>query len=163
MARNRLLALLIVLATAAFALGVGLEKSETHEEPAAEVAQTEGVEEEAGEEILSDEGGASEEGEEESEEVLGIDLESTPLVILAVLGSLALAAGVWFRPDLRVLLLIVFVAMLAFAVLDVLEVFRKVDESNEGIAVLAAVVALLHLAAAGLAFSAGGRAGQSAA
>lgn len=160
MPRNRLLAVLIVLATAAFALGVGLEKSETHEEPATETAHIEGAEGEAGEEVHSEEGEAH---EETGEEVLGIDLESTPLVILAVVGSLALAAGVWLRPDLRVLLLIVFVAMLAFAVLDVREVFHQVDESNEGIAALAVAVALLHLAAAGLALSTERRALQSAA
>jgi hypothetical protein len=84
------------------------------------------------------------------EELLGINLESTPFVVLAVLGSLALAGGVWARPDLRLLLLVVALAMLGFAALDVREVFRQVDESNDGLAAAAA----LHLAAAGLAFTA---------
>jgi hypothetical protein len=46
--------------------------------------------------------------------------------------------------------------MLAFAVLDVREVFHQIDESNEGIAALAALVAVLHASAAALAFTAEG-------
>ena len=43
---------------------------------------------------------------------------------------------------------VVAAAMLVFAALDVREVFHQVDESRTGLAVLAGVVAALHLGAA---------------
>ena len=159
MARNRLLALLIVVATAAFAIGVALEDSDAHDESPTAVAQEVAhLESEEGEAEGTEHAEAQEAQDESSEDeaVLGIDLGSTPLVVLAVLGSLALAAGVWLRPDLRALLLVVAGAMLAFAALDVREVFHQIDESNEGIAALAGVVALLHASVAALAFTADG-------
>jgi hypothetical protein len=81
------------------------------------------------------------------EEVLGVKYESTPLVILAVLGSLFLAGVVCFART-PWLLLAVATAMLAFAVFDIAEVFHQVDRDEAGIAVLAGFVAALHLAAA---------------
>ena len=80
------------------------------------------------------------------EQVLGINYESTPLVILAVLASLGLAAVVWFA-RVPSLLLVVAAAMLAFAVFDIAEVFHQVDRDEAGIAVLAGFVAVLHLGA----------------
>jgi hypothetical protein len=80
------------------------------------------------------------------EKVLGINYESTPLVILAVLTSLGLAAVVWFA-RLPWLLLLVAAAMLAFAAFDIAEVFHQVDRDEAGIAVLAGFVAALHLGA----------------
>jgi hypothetical protein len=80
------------------------------------------------------------------ERVLGINYESTPLVILAVLASLGLAAVVWIARSSWFLLLVAAV-MLAFAVFDVAEVFHQVDRDEAGIAVLAGFVAALHLGA----------------
>jgi hypothetical protein len=152
MAVNRLLALLIAVATVAFAVGVSIESSDTHTEPA-EAAHAESEEGEAAEAghvgAESEESGAH--GESEDEKVLGIDLESTPLVVLAVIASLALAMAVWLRPDVRGLLALTALAMLVFAALDVPEVFHEIDESESGLAVLAGVVAALHLGAAALA------------
>ena len=54
----------------------------------------------------------------------------------------------WSRPRSLAVLGVVAAAMLLFAVLDVREVFHQVDESRAGLAVLAGVVAALHLAAA---------------
>jgi hypothetical protein len=143
MAGNRVLALLIVVATAAFAIGVAIEKSDGESgEP-----QVEATESEAGEAAPE-----SSHPAETDDEVLGINAESTPLVVVAVIASLALAAAVWMRPDLEALLAVVAAAMLAFAVLDVREVFHQADESNGDLAVLAAAVAALHLSAAALAF-----------
>ena len=153
-ARHRWSAVLIVLASGVFAVGVALERSEEDSESPAHVeaeAEESHVEGEEAEGLDETEGEGGE--EEESETLLGIDLESTPLVILAVLGSLALAAGVWLRPDLGWLLVLVGVAMGAFAILDVREFFHLLDESREGIAVLAALVAVLHATAAWLALS----------
>lgn len=170
MALNRILAGVIVAATIGFAIGVSTEKSETGSESGETAVQleAEGAEStEAGESEEADAGeGAvaeSEEESEESEELLGINLESTPLVVLAVVGSLALAAAAWLRPDLGWLLLLVAAAMLAFAALDVREVFSKLDEDESGLAALAGVVAALHLVAAGIAGKMTGAARASAA
>ena len=70
-----------------------------------------------------------------------------PFVILAALVSLGLAAAAWSRPRSLLLLLILAGTMLAFAALDVREVFHQNDENQTGLAVLAGVVAVLHFAA----------------
>ena len=76
-----------------FAIGVSIEKPDAHTE-STEVAHAEG-------EAAEGEAGATEdgEGEERGRALLGIDLESTPLVVLAVIASFALAAGAWARSD----------------------------------------------------------------
>lgn len=156
---------LIVVATGAFVVGVALERnSEEGHDEAAEVKPegsgeaTEGGEGEAGHEEGAESADESASGEtasaesaESGESVLGVDLESTPLVVLAALGSLALAAGVWVSPRFRLLLAVVGVVMVAFAALDVREVALELDEDRAGLALLAGVVASLHLAAAALA------------
>ena len=144
----RLLAVVIVAATAAFAVGVSIEKSENEEpaEASAEAAHAESGEGGSVEGEHTEAAGVHDEAFEEGEELLGIDPESTPLVVLAVIGSLALALAVWARPDVRWLLPVVGFAMLAFAALDIREVFHQVDESNEGLAVLVGVVAVLLMA-----------------
>ena len=104
---------LLVASTALFAVGVIAERSstDTHTEPAAAHAAETGGESAAG---AHGEGGASEattSGETghvesatehaERERLLGVDVESTPLVVLAVLGGLALAALAASRIGLR--------------------------------------------------------------
>jgi hypothetical protein len=89
--------------------------------------------------------------EQSSKEVLGLNLESTPLVVAAVVGSLLPAAAVWLRPEWRPLLAPAALVMLGFAVLDILEVVHQLDESRGAVATIAAIVAALHLAAAGTA------------
>jgi hypothetical protein len=138
---------LLVLSTALFAVGAIAERSDSdqHTEPAsAQVGET-------GEEP----GGASghEDGEEagadEDEALLGVDLESTPLIVLAVIGGFALAA-LAASPLGRLpgfLLAVVAVAAL-WAALDIREVVHQLDESHTGIAAIAVAVAALHLAAA---------------
>ena len=69
--------------------------------------------------------------------------------------SLALAVAVWLRPESRPLLILVAVAMVAFAVLDVREVVHQLDEDNGGLALLAGVVAGLHLGVAAMALALG--------
>ena len=121
---------LLVVATAAFVVGTSIERSsggEAHAGPAGESAERHP--EESGHE----------------------DLESTPLVVAAAAFALVVAFAVWQRPGARRLLLFVLVAMVAFAVLDVREVAHQVDEHDTGLAVLAALVAGLHLAVAAVA------------
>jgi hypothetical protein len=79
---------------------------------------------------------------------LGVDIEAVPFVVLAVLASFGLAAAAWSRPRSVLLLVAVAGAMLAFAALDVREVFHQNDEAQTGLAVFAGAVAALHLAAA---------------
>lgn len=90
-------------------------------------------------------GGASH--NESDEKVLGINLESTPFVLLAVIGSLLLVGMVW-TGQAPWIFLVVSAAMIAFAVFDIAEVFHQVDRDEGGIAALAGLVAVLHLAAA---------------
>ena len=69
--------------------------------------------------------------------------------MLAVLSGLALAALTATRLGrLRGFLLAVAVIALAWAVLDVREVIHQLDESHTGVALVAMIVAVLHLAAA---------------
>jgi hypothetical protein len=71
--------------------------------------------------------------------------------VAAVIASLLLALAIWFRPEQTLLFLLVAAAMLLFAALDIREAIHQSDESNSGLEVLASVIALLHLAAGGLA------------
>jgi hypothetical protein len=146
---------LIVAATALFVVGAAVERGQRdeHAEPAAgavaEPEQGESREEaEHQAEPATAERGAH---EESSEEILGVNPESPGLVAAAAIASLLIAAAAWrwFGRD-RVLWLVA-AAMIAFAALDVREVAHQIDESRSGVAALAALVAALHLAAAGLA------------
>jgi heme/copper-type cytochrome/quinol oxidase subunit 3 len=87
------------------------------------------------------------EASEPSETILGINLESTPLVVLAVIISVALAAATW-RTDHRLILLVTAVFAVGFAALDVAEFSHQIKKSALGIATLAAIIALLHAATA---------------
>jgi hypothetical protein len=81
--------------------------------------------------------------------VLGVDLESTPLIVLAVLAGLGLAALTATQLGRRRGFLLAVVAIaLAWALLDLHEVVHQLDESRTGIALVAIAVAGLHLAAA---------------
>jgi hypothetical protein len=128
----RLLVALIVAATALFVVGVAIERS------SGETGHHEAVAEEG------------EEAEAPSESrPLGVDIEAWPFVALAAAASLGLAAAAaWRRPDAPGLALLVALAMLAFAALDVREVIHQLDAEENGLAVLAGAVAALHLAAA---------------
>jgi hypothetical protein len=156
---------LLVASTALFAVGVTAERSstDTHTEPAAAHAAETGGEsgEPAG---AHSEGGASEataSGDAghvesatehaESERLLGVDVESTPLVVLAVLAGLALAALAASRIGLRRgFLLTIVVIGLAWAALDLREVVHQLDESRTGVAVVAMAVVTLHLMVAAI-------------
>jgi hypothetical protein len=88
-----------------------------------------------------------------AETLLGINPEATPLVVIAVLLSLLLAAAV-LGVSSPLLLTSAALAMLAFAALDIREVTHQLNESRPGLAALAAAVALLHLLAAAAALTA---------
>jgi hypothetical protein len=85
-----------------------------------------------------------------SETLLGVNPEATPLVVSAVVVSLLLAAAI-LAFGWPIVAAIIVLAMLAFAALDIREVLHQVTESRPGLAALAALVALLHVAALGAA------------
>jgi hypothetical protein len=145
---------LIVLSTIVFTVGSILERStaDTHapETRTQEPSHQEGEGSEGGGES-GESSAASSVGSEEiqgGETLFGIDPESTPLVVVAFVSSLLLAAGCWLRPAWRWLLVITALAMAVFAALDVREVVHQFDESNPALEWTALSVALLHGAAA---------------
>lgn len=134
---------LLATSTVLFAAGVIAERSDSDPHTGTESAAH-------AEEPGEAEGAHAEAGEsEEDERLLGIDLESTPLVVLAVLAGLGLAvlAATRFGQP-RWFLLAVAVIAFVWAVFDVREVAHQLGESNTGIALVAIVVAVLHLATA---------------
>ena len=118
-----LLVALVISATAAFVVGVSIERgNEPTQHAASEAAASSDEHQEAGGEGEQDAEGESAEGTTNTEEPhaelrpLGVDVEAWPFV--------------------------------AVAALDVREVFHQADINENGLAVLAGGVAALHLAAA---------------
>jgi Flp pilus assembly protein TadB len=144
---GHLVAALLVLGVALFVLGSGLERRDHHDEPAATTTA------QSGEQTGHDEATEAAEGHGESstqtavegsEKVLGLDVESPALVALGVGVSLVLAALAWLRPH-RAVFVVIAVFAATFAVLDVAEMLHQIDKSRTGLAVLASVLALVHL------------------
>jgi hypothetical protein len=94
---------------------------------------------------------------------LGVNIEAVPFIVLAALASLALAALGWARPRWLLGLAMVATAMIVFGALDVREAFHQSDENQTGLVILAAVIAALHVGAAGTAAAMARRAAQGAA
>ena len=139
-----LLGTLLIAAAALFAVGIATE-GDTHHETVATVET--GEHNEATEQAAHDE---QTEVPETGERILGINLEATPLVVLAVIISVVLAAATWRRDQKLILLVTAFFAA-AFAVLDVAEFSHQIRQSAATIAVIAAIIAVLHAGAALLA------------
>ena len=147
---RRVAAILFVVAAALFVVGVATE-GDSHTET------TEAVHDESGETAEHnetaeaaghDEAAEAESGEHAEEEaVLGIDVESPGAVASAVAVSLALAVGLWLL-NRRWLALVAVGFGLMFAVFDIAEISHQLDESRTGLAVLAGVIAAVHLGAA---------------
>jgi hypothetical protein len=141
---------LLLASTAAFLIGVVAERStgDKHDEPTAVVREeAEGAHSEAAE---GDEA-APEEHHAEAR-LLGIDPESTPLLVVAVAAGLGLAALTASRVGgTQAFLVLVALAALAWAALDIRETAHQIDESRSGIAAIAAAVAALHVGAAAVA------------
>lgn len=148
MAIRKLLVSLIVLSTVAFAVGAIAEHSsgEPAHREGGEAVEGSGEAGEGGGEVAPITEGSVEPNGEET--LFGNDPESTPLVVLAIVASLLLAAGCWFRPEWRWLLVVTAFAMAGFAVLDLREVIHQLDESDTGLASVAVAVATLHVTAA---------------
>ena len=83
-----------------------------------------------------------------TESILGIDPEAPPLVALAIILSLLAAFLVW-RDGRRIIVIGAILVALAFAALDVLEVSHQIREGTTLVAIIAGLVAVGHLLAAG--------------
>ncbi|HEX7298888.1 MAG TPA: hypothetical protein VF257_07755 [Solirubrobacteraceae bacterium] len=134
--------------------GEGSESAATHAAEGETKESTEGAAapKESGEEAHAAEthSGTSTESHKELRP-LGVDIEAVPFIVLAALASLALAALGWMRPRWLLGLAAIAVAMIVFGALDVREAFHQSDENQTGLVILAAVIAALHFAAAGVA------------
>ena len=153
MGRRTILVGLIVAATALFAVALVVERSHaevhgTNEDTSHSESGAESTHEETG---GSPEGDASGSSAPDEGTILGVNPESTALAAVAAAGSLLLAAGLWFRPAWRWPLMIAALGMALFTVLDVREVLHQLDESRTSLALLATLVAALHLSAAAVA------------
>jgi cobalamin biosynthesis Mg chelatase CobN len=95
--------------------------------------------------------------------VLGVDLESTPMIVLAIVAGLALAI-LALSPlgTMRAILLALALGALAWSALDVREVVHQANESRTDLAIIAGFVVALHATAAALAVLLVGRIGSSA-
>ena len=81
---------------------------------------------------------------------LGVNLESTPLVIGGAAVSLLLAALVIVRSRREVLIVVALLA-LAFTALEIAEVAHQIDANKTGLVALALLAGVLHALTAGLA------------
>ncbi len=136
-----LLTLVVLLATIAFGFGAALEKAT----PASTSTQT----------SIGEAAGSNEAGGEShavaGETVLGINPESVPIIVAAVVASLTLVGGIWLYWRPAAVLWIAAGAMFAFGALDVIEVVHQLAVQHPTLVVVAAVVAVLHILAAILA------------
>jgi hypothetical protein len=140
---------LIIAAAAAFASGAAIEHHAATSEQHTELHVGPGA---PGEQAGGAEGAATRENTAAhaaghgSETLLGINPESTGLVVTAVVASLLLAALI-LTISSPLLAAAVAAVMLAFTALDIREVIHQLNESRPGLASLAAAIAALHLAA----------------
>jgi hypothetical protein len=148
------LVLLLVGSAVLFLVGSTIERNNRHHESvAAKPAELSGESESE----TSHEGAKSAEkrvesgSSERSAKILGVDTESLALSIVAVVLSLLLAAAIWLDKWPRLALLAVLSFGLVFAAGDARELVHQADESNGGLAAIAAILIALHLAMAVLA------------
>jgi hypothetical protein len=177
-------ALLLVLATIVFVIGVMAERSVADEasETRSSVAVTASSNEQPGdtseegaeshneseeavgrqEDVHADEAAELHTGtDENSGTILGINVESTSTVATAVVISLLLAAALWFWGTPPTLVVAGAVALL-FAALDLREVTHQLSEGRSGLVAVALLAAVLHAGAAVVAGLALTRPGASA-
>ena len=140
-----LLSALLIVGAALFAVGIAAERTaDDHVEPGA----THTEEGEAAGEHADEDAGAEPVHDESSEErVLGMNLESPLTIGLGLAVSVALAVVTW-RSNRRLVLLAAVGFATVFAAFDIAELVHQIDQSRAGVAVLVAVVALVHVAAA---------------
>jgi hypothetical protein len=166
---RRIAALMLLLATVAFMIGVIAERSMAGESsetrPSQTVSASSSEQSEKAAEVADshDEGEAAEgtgeeghtdvatephtEASETRETILGINAESTGAVAAAVIISLLVAASVWFWGTPAVLVVATGVTLL-FAAFDLREVAHQLNETRTNLVVIALLTAVLHASAA---------------
>ncbi len=160
LSRSRsLLSILLILGAALFAIGVGLERRTVDSHTTTEAAATATPHTETGGEtgvetsaatVAASASQSESAGESSGERVFGLKLESTALLIIAVAISFALAALTW-RSNLRLVVLAAAAFSAVFAIFDIAEAIHQGRSSRAGVATLAVIIAVVHLAAAALA------------
>jgi hypothetical protein len=148
---RRTAAALLVVCAGLVIVGVTAE-GDTHAETTVSAGHhdeaSEAANGETGHDEATETGGSEVDHDESAEErVLGVDVEAPGAVVLAVAVSVALAVGLWIRRQRWLAAAAVGVAVV-FALFDVAEIAHQLDESRNGLAVLAGVIAAGHLAAA---------------
>lgn len=140
-----LLTVAVLLATIAFGIGAALEKATPVGTPSATASsQSSGAEAAGSAEAAGERAGTS-------ETVLGINPESVPLIVAATVASLVLAGGTWLYWRRPAVLWLTAGAMAVFGGLDVVEIVHQLAVQHPTLVTVAAVVAILHGAAAVLA------------
>ena len=146
------LVLLLVGSGLLFAIGSTIERHQHHNEQPAATAGNGGSGESGGESGSEGSSGHVEKSHSEAGvKILGVNTESLALTIVALAASLLLAFAVWLERWPRPILLLVVGFGLVFAAGDARELVHQLDESNAGIAAIAAILIGLHLAVAALA------------
>jgi hypothetical protein len=135
------LVLLLVGSGVLFAIGSTIERHQHHSEPAAHSGEAAGGRESSAEHRKAETGVT----------ILGVDTESLALTVIAVVASFALAILVRLGRRPRLVLLAAAAFGLVFAAGDARELVHQLDESNGGLAAIAATLIGLHLAVTGLA------------
>ena len=148
---RRIISILLLATAALFVLGVVIERRDENHRESTERSVTAAHDEsvEGGQEPES-EAAHSSAHEDKETRVLGINPESTPLVVFAVAASVLLAILTW-RSESRLLLTVVALVAAGFTVFDLAEVVHQLDESRGGLAFTAAVIAAGHAFIAALA------------
>ena len=134
-----LLSALLIAGAALFAIGVAGERRATDHHSSGETTHVEGTNERT--ETTPVKAGS----ETSSENVLGLNLESGSLVVVTVAMSLVFALLAW-RTNIRLIFLAFGAFAALFAAFDIAELVHQIEESRVGIAVLAAIIALVHVA-----------------
>jgi hypothetical protein len=156
--KNLLIAVLLAAATVFFVVGAFAERStETDTHASTPSGHVEGGGETPAEHATEGGGGESSpesSGESSGEHVeyrpLGVDLESTTLIVIAAIVSFALAGLVAFRMT-RAVLVGVVVLCAVFVVFEILEVFHQADVDEIGLLLLALAACVLHVSAGAVA------------
>ncbi len=135
---------LLIVSTVFYVVGVTLERNTESAESAASVKQeslAEGHDESA--ESHAEAAPVSPPAEHQ-EAVFGINLESPGFVAAAVIAAVILIGLLLRLEQIGLVLTLLFAAIATL--LDILEVVNQLNRSNSGLATLAVVIALAHLA-----------------
>src|SRR5438874_12033853 len=143
------LVVLLVGSAILFLVGSTIERSHRHHETAAakpaQGSATESGGEQSGETAKPSESHVESGGGEAGAKILGVNTESLALSIVAVVLSFLLAAAIWLGRWSKLVLLPVLAFGLVFAAGDGRELVHQLDDSNSGLASLAAIVLVFHL------------------